>query len=132
MDHIKNKDIIREYLSVFRTTSTAELFRRYIAESNVALRSHVEVFRAGMPDYYLEAHDLIAEGNKVVVRTTLHGRHTGDLMGFPATNNEIKLNGIIIYELLNGLIVNQWLESDMSALMQQIQPAPVAEKVHSN
>ena len=132
MDHNKNKDIIKEYLEVFRTTSTSELFRRYIAEDNIALRSHIQVFRAGMPDYYMEAHDLIAEGNRVVVRFTVHGRHTGDLLGMPATKNEVNFNGIIIYEMENGLIVNQCLEADMPSLMQQIQPAPVAEKVHSN
>ena len=132
MDTSKNKEIIREYLSNFRTMSTAELFRRYIAESNVALRSHIEVFRAGIPDYYMEAHDLIAEQDKVAVRFTLHGRHTGDLLGVPASNNEIEVKGIIIYEMQDGLIVNQWLEAEMASLMQQIQPTTVVERVHSN
>jgi predicted ester cyclase len=132
MGHLNNKDIISEYLSVFRTTSTAELFRRYIAESNVALRSHVEVLRQGIPDYYLEAQELIAEDDKVAVRFTMRGQHSGELLGIPATNNEVILKGIIIYEMENGLIVNQWLEADMPSLMQQIQPAQVVEKFHSN
>jgi steroid delta-isomerase-like uncharacterized protein len=129
---MENKKIIQEYFENFSATSTAELFRRYIAEHNIALRSHVEVFRAGMPDYSLEPVDIIAEGNKVVARFTLQGTHTGDLMGIPATGKVIKLNGIIIYEMENGKIANQWMEADMSAFMQQLQPASVNEKMHSN
>jgi steroid delta-isomerase-like uncharacterized protein len=129
---MENKKIIQDYLENFSATSTAELFHRYIAEHNIALRSHVEVFRAGMPDYSLEPLDIITEGNKVVVRFIIHGKHTGDLMGMPATGNVVKLNGIIIYEMENGKIANQWLEADMAAFMQQLQPASVIEKMRSN
>lgn len=130
MDHLTNKQIIRDYLEAFATLPiTAEKFERFISRDNMELRRHVEVFQAGSPGYVLEPHEIIAEGNKVVVRFTFHGRHTGELMGMPPTGNLLKASGIIIYEMEEGKIANQWMEFDAPTLFKQLeQPRRVAEE----
>jgi hypothetical protein len=133
MEYPNNKQIILDYLEAFRTLPiTEEKFERFISERDADLKRHVEVFQAGAPGYVLEPHDIIAEGNKVVVRFTFHGRHTGDLMGMPPTGNTLNANGIIIYELEGGKIVNHWMEFDVLTFMQQLHPVPVPEHTHAN
>jgi hypothetical protein len=128
--HLNNKQIILDYLEAFSTLPiTEEKFERFISDRD--LRKHVEVFQAGIPGYVLEPHDIIAEGNKVVVRVTIHGRHTGELLGMPPTGNTLEATGIIIYELEEGKIVNHWMEFDVPTILEQLQPREVLGASHS-
>jgi predicted ester cyclase len=118
----RNKQTIIEYLEAFRTLPiTQEKMDRYISLQDEELRKHIEVFQAGVPGYVLDPHDIIAEGDKVVVRFTFRGRHTGELMGLAPSGNELNVSGIIIYALENDQIINHWMEFDVPSFMQQIQ-----------
>ena len=133
MSDLNNKQIIVDYLEAFRTLPiTEEKYERFISDRDLELRRHVEVFQAGSPGYVLEPHDIIAEGNKVVVRFTFHGRHTGELMGMPPTGNTLTASGIIIYELEDGKIVDHWMEFDVPTFLSQLQPVQVPETANPN
>jgi hypothetical protein len=122
MNAERNKKTIIDYLEAFRTLPiTEEKMERFISPRDGELRKHIEVFQAGVPGYVLDPHDIIAEGNKVVVRFTMLGRHTGELMGLPPSANDLSVSGIIIYELEDDKIVNHWMEFDVPSFMQQIQ-----------
>ena len=43
---------------------------------------------AGLEDARMTIEDVIAEGDKVVVRLISHGRHAGEFMGMPASGKE--------------------------------------------
>jgi predicted ester cyclase len=82
-------------------------------------------------DQRWEIRQVIAEGQAVVVYCTLHGRHTGDLMGIPPTNREIAQDYVHILRFEDGKAVEHWGVRDDMALMQQLgvlpgRPAPVA------
>ena len=49
------------------------------------LKRHVTMLRSAFPDLRHNIEDVIAEGEKVVVRTTCSGTHLGDFMGIPPT-----------------------------------------------
>jgi predicted ester cyclase len=81
-------------------------------------------------DQRWEIRQVIAEGPAVVVYCTLHGRHTGDLMGIPPTNREIDQDYVHILRFEDGKAVEHWGVRDDMALMQQLgvlpgRPAPV-------
>jgi predicted ester cyclase len=86
------------------------------------------VFEAAFPGYELSADDLIAEGDKVVLRATFHGTHRGDLMGVAPTGKSVTLPLIIVYRIADGKIADHWLAVDRMELMQQlgVLPAPTA------
>jgi len=67
-----------------------------------------------------EILDAFDAGKKVVVRGVWHGMHTADFNGIPASNNAVRLPFIIIADIENGEMVNQWLEMDFLTLMTQI------------
>jgi predicted ester cyclase len=41
-------------------------------------------------------------------------------MGIPPTGKEVTFDGIIIYRLANGKIVEHWMQTDTMSLMQQL------------
>lgn len=75
---------------------------------------------SGITDIQGECEDQIAEGKKVASRWTMTGKHTGELMGIPATNKQITMRGITIDRLEGGKIVEEWNEIDNMGMMQQL------------
>lgn len=123
------RQFILEYLDIPKGPVTQRTIDRFISERDQELKDHIQVFQGGFPGYFLDAHDIIVEGNKAVVRLTIRGCHTGTFMGFPPTGNDINIDAIIIYEVENGQIVNHWMQADMPSLMAQVSQArPVAEQ----
>ena len=64
--------------------------------------------------------DLIATGDKVVTRWTLHGMHQGAFQGIPPTGRAVTVTGIIISRFANGRAVEEWEEADILGMMQQL------------
>ena len=82
--------------------------------------------RAAFPDGKTTTDDLIAEGDKVVVRFTFVGTHKGEFMGIPASGKQIRVTGMSIFRIANGKIVEHWGENDAMGLLMQlgVLPAP--------
>jgi steroid delta-isomerase-like uncharacterized protein len=74
---------------------------------------------ATFPDFSIKIKDVIAEGNKVVVRSEISGTQKAPFMGFPVTNRRLIIQAIDIHEFKNGKIVRSWhVEDWMSGLRQ--------------
>jgi steroid delta-isomerase-like uncharacterized protein len=76
------------------------------------------------PDIHLTVEDLIAEGDKVVGRTTVTGTHRGDFMGVAPTGKSITYNEMFIFRFANGRVVETWGVVDVYAQMKQIGVIP--------
>jgi len=101
------------------------LVNQYVADADVALKQHIADAEIAFPNYELIAEDLIAEGDKAVLRFNLRGTHQGSFMGIPATGKEVNVPGIIIYRIANDTnnqakIVEHWMQIDSMAMMQQL------------
>ncbi len=55
---------------------------------------------------------MIAEGEKVVSRLTVHGVHQGDFQGIPPTGKAVMQTGIDILRLAGGKVIERWGEFD--------------------
>ena len=75
-------------------------------------------------EFRVQNADVIAEGDKAVLRWTARGRHTGPLMGMAATGKEVNLRGIDIIRVEGGRIVERWGEFDVFGLLQQLGALP--------
>ena len=75
---------------------------------------------AAFPDWQTTIEDLIAEGDKVVVRMTQRGTHQGTFSGLAATGKQVTVAGIAIFRLRDGQIVEEWLVTDQLGAMQQL------------
>jgi predicted ester cyclase len=76
------------------------------------------------PDIHLAVEDLIAEGDKVVGRTTVTGTHQGEFMGVAPTGKSVTYNEIFIFRFVNGRVVETWGVVDVYAQMKQIGVIP--------
>jgi predicted ester cyclase len=83
-------------------------------------------------DQRWEIHQVVGEGDTVVVYCTYHGRQTGDLMGIPPTGRDVAYDYVHIVRYRDGKAVEQWGVRDDMTLMRQLgvltgrpTPAPV-------
>ncbi|NIO19216.1 MAG: ester cyclase [Candidatus Aenigmarchaeota archaeon] len=80
----------------------------------------VKVLWKGFPDISFNIEELIAVGDKIIVRFVVRGTHEGEFMGIPATGNKIEVSGIIISRIEDGKFVEEWDEMDSIGLMMQL------------
>lgn len=88
------------------------------------MRQHVSEVRNAFPDIHITFEDIIAENDKVVTRWTIVGTHKGDLMGIPPSDVQVRFTGILISRVSAGKIVEDWENSDVLGLMQQLGVIP--------
>jgi predicted ester cyclase len=84
------------------------------------------MFYAAFPDMYHVVEDTIAEDDRVVVRFTIHGTHTGNFMGIPPTGRRIDVTANILLRVVEGKVAELRGVFDQVGLMQQlgVMPAP--------
>jgi steroid delta-isomerase-like uncharacterized protein len=80
----------------------------------------VMMFRSAFPDWRESVEDVIAEGDKVVIRVTGRGTHEGEFQGIPPTGTQVTATGVGIGRIENGRIAEAWAAYDALGLMQQL------------
>ena len=71
------------------------------------MREGYEAWIKAFPDNKAELADIIAEGDRVVVRTIATATHLGEFQGMAPTNEKVRVEGIIIYRMSEGKI-EEW------------------------
>jgi predicted ester cyclase len=118
-----NKAFIRRYFeAISGKDKAAAVVNRYVTDEE--LKHHIALNEAAFPSYQLIAEDMIAEGDKVVVRSTFRGTHKGDLMGIAPTGKQVTMSLILIYRIADDKIVEHWMQADTLGLLQQLGVIP--------
>ena len=91
-----------------------------------AYQQWFSMYLTAFPDAQITIEDLIAEGDKVVVRQTFRGTHQGELMGIAPTGKQVTVSAIVIVRVVNGKAVEGWQNGDTLGTLQQlgVVPAP--------
>jgi len=87
----------------------------------------IGVLRTAFPDLKFTIEGPIAEGDQVATRLTVRGTHLGEFMGIPATGKQMAVSGVSIWRLADGKLVNEWVNWDSLAMMQQLGVVPVSK-----
>lgn len=91
------------------------------------IKSEVAGHRAAFPDWTERVDDIIAEGDRVVIRFTSSGTQRGKFAGMAPNGKTVTIHEAAIYKVVDGKIVEQWGFPDSQSLMQQLM-APAAGK----
>lgn len=85
-----------------------------------ASKQRARVFTTAFSDLKHIEEDMVAEGDRVAIRTRLEATHTGEFMGVAASDQQISVveNGFMRIE--GGKIAEMWGLLDTLGLMQQI------------
>ena|SRR5438876_3377140 len=77
---------------------------------SAGVRSFFLDVRSSFPDIHVTIDDIIAEGSRVVVRTTWRGTHMGKYAGNEPSRKQVRGTLMQIFHLENGRIVEEWNE----------------------
>jgi predicted ester cyclase len=84
----------------------------------------VRLVHDAFPDWRHTVDDIIAEGDKVMVRNTVYGTHRGDFMGIAPTGKQIEQRGFDLFRIADGKVVEHWGEYDWLGLYRQLGAVP--------
>ncbi len=85
-----------------------------------AYKHFASLLFSAFPDGRFNIEDMIAEGDRVVVRHTFRGTHQGDFRGIPPTGKQVTTTAIVISRIANGKAIEAWFNGDDLGRMQQL------------
>jgi steroid delta-isomerase-like uncharacterized protein len=84
------------------------------------IRARITGWRTAFPDLSCSIEDMIAEGDRVALRSIARGTNTGEFMGAPATGKRIEVAWESIYRFEGDKVVEMWDAWDILAVMGQL------------
>ena len=84
------------------------------------LKAYYRQSHEGMPDLRFELEDPIVEGDRMALRWTVRGTHTGTLRGLPPTGRSMRFAGTVIDRVVDGRIVEEWVDCDTAGVLMQL------------
>jgi steroid delta-isomerase-like uncharacterized protein len=83
-----------------------------------------KMMHAAFPDFRIDVHEMLEDGDKVVARITMAGTHEGEFMGMPASGNKFAIDAIDILQFRHGKASAHWGVMDRAAMMEQLMGGP--------
>jgi steroid delta-isomerase-like uncharacterized protein len=132
----ENKALIRRWFEEVWNQGRAEAVAEMLAENAIVhglsddaahpllgpsgfLPFHTQ-FREAFPEMEVVVEDTVTEGDKVVARCSVRGKHTGDSLGFEATQAQVEFTGIAIVRVKDGKFVEAWNNFDFMKMYKQL------------
>jgi predicted ester cyclase len=75
-------------------------------------------------DINITIDDMVAEGDKVVVRSTWEATQTGEYLGVAPTGKKTAIDIVTLYRIAGGKISGTWMLTDAFSLMIQLGAIP--------
>ena len=100
-----------------------ELMAPELAEE---FKRDIAAIREAFPDYAGTNVDQIAEGEKVANRFVFLGTHLGEFMSVAPTGKRVEFVGNSIDRVVDGRIVESWVEVDVLGVLRQLGAVPEA------
>ena len=128
-----NAALVLEFFEAFNAGDTKTLLTHvapdlviHLAEAPEPIRGRetwqqgFEMMKGAFPDLEAQIHDVLAAEDRVAVRVSFRGTHAGEFQGIPAPGRAINYVSDEVYRLADGLIVEEWICSDMASLFRQL------------
>ena len=111
----ENKAIAQRYWDLWNTGNLASIEEIFAPDSVIQhyverMRHNISGWRTAFPDFHSTIEDIVAEGDKVVVRWTIRGTNRGNIElesgeTLPPTGKHISMAGLDLYHFRGGKIV---------------------------
>lgn len=128
----QNKDLVRSYYERVINGRDLDAVADYFADERIVAgvqRGCFSYFQA-FPDLHVALDELIAEGDRVFLRSTLTGTHDGEYKGIPATGRHIAAEAGEVFRIADGRFVGYWCLTNVAGIMRQLtEEAPVTAGV---
>ena len=134
-----NKQVVSRFIEEFKNKANHDIVDELLTPDFVhhlkdprlpAGRSAIKLLGqsivASFPDVRASVEELLADGDRVIERTSAVATHTGEFNGIPATGNSVAWTEIHIYRMEDGKIAEMWSEIDLLSLLIQLGAIPGA------
>ena len=109
----ENKAIVRRFVEAYNTRNLGlfddllapDYFDQTSKVGPEGLKQLMNMAFKAFPDFHETIEDIIAEGDKVWVRITFTGTHTGEFMGIAPTDKKLTTEMVDIFRIVNGKLV---------------------------
>ena len=88
------------------------------------LAEMVQGYRDALAGLKVTIEHQFTEGDYVATRTTIRGRHEGELMGAPPSGRDVEFTGLTISRCRDGKIEEEWELVDVVGLLRQVGALP--------
>jgi steroid delta-isomerase-like uncharacterized protein len=88
------------------------------------LAEMVKGYRAALAGLSVTIDHQFSQGDHVATRTTIRGRHEGELMGVPATGRDVEFTGLTISRCADGKLAEEWELIDVVGVLRQLGALP--------
>jgi steroid delta-isomerase-like uncharacterized protein len=135
----ENKQLIRRFYDDIVNAGRLEAVDELVAEGFVehenfpgleggreGLRQFVVMLHTAFPDIRIDVHDILADGDRIAVRSSMRGTHRGDFMGIAPTGKVVDVPMMDVIRIENGMAAEHWGVTDTAAMMQQLGAMPGA------
>ena len=131
----ENKAAIREFFEQVWNAGDEAAIERFIAAEAAGndpdfgigregFKQQWRNWRQAFPDLHFEVEELVAEGDTVVSRWTLTGTQTGEFLGIAPTGRKIRVAGMSLDHLKDGVLISGFDGWDNLGLRQQLGALP--------
>ena len=90
------------------------------ANGREAIKSVLARIKRAFPDIRYRIDDVIAAGDRLVLRWEARGTHRGEYLGMAPTGRPASYTGITIYERKNDMIGRIWVVADLLSLLRRL------------
>jgi steroid delta-isomerase-like uncharacterized protein len=84
------------------------------------LKAYLTLLRTAFPDLHGTIENIVADEDKVALRSTLHGTHRGPFMGIAPTGKEVTVQAFDFFRVADDKIVEHWGSIEELDLLQQL------------
>jgi steroid delta-isomerase-like uncharacterized protein len=130
----RNKEIVRGYVKAILMDRDFSKFTQFTApgfyidrsavpeaiKGEQGLHTQMDMLYSAFPDLKLAIVDIVAEGDKVVVRFEAPGTQTGTFAGIAPTGRKATWKGLVMYHVVDGKITEAWANWDDWGLIEQL------------
>ena len=132
-----NKKLYRDFIETVINKRQPDAAGRFMSDGLIEHNANIaQVGRgkflaavlAGFSDYHGEIQDIVAEGDKIVVRTLWTGTQDGPFLGLPPSGRKLKFTTADFFRIENGKLAEHWdvVDSLPRAIALGLVPPPKA------
>jgi predicted ester cyclase len=136
-----NKKLARRWVESYLSTGDEKVAREICADNYQLFFPGVEkpmkydeaknvipTMRVGFPDLDFHIDSIVCDGDKVVMRMNMQGKHKGEFQGISPTEKNFKLGVLVEFLCRDGKIVEDRPYFDRLSMLEQLGVIPLHAK----
>jgi steroid delta-isomerase-like uncharacterized protein len=124
----ENRSLIHKWLDAWIHNDVVQIENLFAQDYSVndrwigveGVKQSVQFLHTVFSDISAESNEIVAEGDKVVLRWTVRGKQQGEFMGIPPTGKILELQGINIYHITDSKIRANYEQTNILQVVQQL------------